>query len=136
MAYGVAPPEVQVSNVMPPLVKTWRYRGKHAARARSFNEWLVRDWLKEGEWQDRNVFVFDFYTILTGADHHHRIQDGEVEHIYRPGCDAAFYPVRSGDSHPSSEGNRRATDEFVPLLNAWYGMWKANAVLRDGAPTE
>jgi hypothetical protein len=112
-----------VAVTAPPLVKTWRYRGKHAAMARKFNDWLVKDWLKEANWENKNVFVFDFYNVLTGDDHHHRVVDGKVEHTYKSGSNFAAYPVARKDSHPDAKGNQRSTDEFVPLLNAWVKVW-------------
>jgi len=37
----------------------------------------------------------------------------------------SFYP--SGDDHPSAAGNRKATEEFIPLLNIYYNRWAATA---------
>jgi hypothetical protein len=96
-----------------------------AENARAFNNWLMSEWLVD--YEGNNVVIFDFYNVLTGRDHHHRLVDGQVEHTYREGADTLAYP--SDDDHPSAEGSRKATEEFVPLLNAWYKRWKA------GAPT-
>jgi hypothetical protein len=95
----------------------------YAANARAFNEWLMNDWLSE--YPLSNVVVFDFYTVLTGADHHHRIVNGQIEHSFLPGANTLVYP--SGDDHPSVEGSRKATREFVPLLNYYYHRWMENA---------
>jgi hypothetical protein len=65
--------------------------------------------------------VFDFYNVLTGRTHHHRVVDGEIEHTYVDGRNTTAYP--SEDDHPSREGNRKATEEFVPLLNLYYHRW-------------
>jgi hypothetical protein len=35
-----------------------------------------------------------------------------------------YYPT-DGDDHPSSAGNRKATEEFVLLLNTYYNKWAA-----------
>jgi hypothetical protein len=35
-----------------------------------------------------------------------------------------YYPS-NGDDHPSRKGNRKATDEIVPLLNVYYHRWLA-----------
>ena len=94
----------------------------HAANARAFNRWLVQDWLTG--YGGSNVAVFDFYNVLTGAGHHHRFRGGRVEHTCQPGADSLYYPS-DGDDHPSPDGNRRATTEFVPLLNVFYNRWLA-----------
>jgi len=48
-----------------------------------------------------------------------------VEHTYAKGHDLLYYP--SGDDHPSHAGNSKATEEFIPMLNAFYNRWKATA---------
>jgi hypothetical protein len=73
-----------------------------ARLAREFNNWLAAadGWLKDYPY--RNVVVFDYYDVLTG--------DGAA--------DWSVYPTNDGcDSHPSGDGQRVATDRFVPLLN-------------------
>ena len=47
-----------------------------------------------------------------------------MEHTCQPGADSLYYPS-DGDDHPSLAGNRRATAEFVPLLNVFYNRWLA-----------
>lgn len=93
-----------------------------AANARAFNTWLVESWL-DG-YAGRNVAVFDFYNVLTGPENHHRLVGGVVEHVHTPGMDSAYYTV-GGDDHPTVEGSRKATEEFVPLLDHFYAQWKA-----------
>lgn len=95
----------------------------YAANARAFNQWLVNEWL--AGYPLSNVAVFDFYTVLTGRDHHHRFVNGQIEHAFVPGANTLVYP--SGDDHPSEAGSRKATEEFVPLLNVYYNRWKENA---------
>ncbi len=96
-----------------------------AANARAFNNWLVDDWLHENSYPYANVAVFDFYNVLTGKDHHHRFLDGQIEHVFSAGRNTAYYPSASDDDHPSSRGNRKATDEFLPLMNVYYRRWIA-----------
>lgn len=76
---------------------------KIGQRARSFNNWLKdveSGWLKGYEL--KNVVVFDYYDILTG--------NGESDWL--------IYPTGDGtNSHPSSEGNSKVAEEFVPFLN-------------------
>jgi hypothetical protein len=71
--------------------------------AREFNAWLVDGWLADR--CPRNVVVFDYYGVLT--DH--------------GATNWSAYPTQAGrDSHPSSAGNRRAAEAFVPfLIEAW-----------------
>ena len=77
-------------------------RGLAAANlAREFNTWLVdrNGWLKD--YTLSNVVVFDYYDILTG--------EGE--------SNSAAYASGSDDSHPNSEGQKKAAEAFVPLVN-------------------
>lgn len=96
----------------------------HAANARAFNAWLVKDWL--ASYRGTNVALFDFYNVLTGPDNHHRFRNGKIEHTWQPGADTLRYPS-DGDDHPSQAGNRKATEEFVPLLNVYCNRWIATA---------
>ena len=72
-------------------------------RARYFNNWLKdveSGWLSG--YPLKNVVVFDYYDILT--------KNGK--------SNWAEYPTKEGrDSHPSSEGNSVAAQEFVHFLN-------------------
>jgi hypothetical protein len=99
--------------------------GTYAANARAFNNWLVYNWLWENNYTQSNVAVFDFYNVLTHANYHHRFYYGDVQH-YFGGINTLYYPT--GDDHPSVTGSRKATTEFVPLLNVYYRRWKAGAV--------
>lgn len=94
----------------------------YSANARAFNVWLVQDWLDD--YEDDNVAVFDFYNVLTHADNHHRFHDGAIEYVTDRGDDTLYYPS-DGDDHPSPAGNRKATEEFVPLLNVFYHRWQS-----------
>jgi len=100
---------------------------EYAANARAFNNWLVNDWLDENNYPFANVAVFDFYNILTGPDNHHRFDGQGIEHVYQGGRDTSYYPSSPGDDHPSPEGSRRATEEFLPLLNVFYNRWRSGA---------
>jgi len=94
----------------------------HSANARAFNNWLVDDWLKG--YKGNNVAVFDFYNVLTGPKNHHRFRNDKVEHVAVKGRNTLYYPS-NGDDHPSPKGNKKATAEFVPLLNVYFHRWKA-----------
>jgi hypothetical protein len=86
-----------------------------------------------------NVFVFDFYNVLTtnGGDagtndaglesgNHHRWWNGGVQHKTDGDDDVnpnvLEYPT--GDNHPSKAGNEKATTEFAPLLNNVYSSFQ------------
>ncbi|MBN2177463.1 MAG: hypothetical protein JW722_07385 [Demequinaceae bacterium] len=105
-----------------------------AMNARALNTWLVEDWL-DG-YPHSNVAVFDFYNVLTSnggnpykndlgsADgNHHRFLDGQVQYVTNQGQNTSAYAV-DYDSHPTSEGNFKATGEFVPMLNLFYQRWR------------
>jgi len=81
-------------------------------------------WLES--YRGRNVAVFDFYNVLTGPDNHHRLRNGKIEHVANSRQNTLHY-ASDGDDHPSRTGNRKATEEFVPLLNAHYNHWIAGA---------
>ena len=93
------------------------------------------EWLEESDYQQGNVAVFDFYNVLTGPDNHHRFRDGKVEHIAVEGMNTAYYPTAEDDDHPSPEGNRKATEEFVPLLNTFFHRWQSGSGDRPWAPS-
>jgi hypothetical protein len=107
----------------------------HAAKARAFNNWLVNDWLKN--YPNNNVAVFDFYNVLTSnggnagvnnagssVGNHHRWWGGAIQHLQTVASDTAAYASAVNDSHPTEAGNRKATAEFVTLLNVYYHSWK------------
>ncbi len=100
-----------------------------AHNARAFNTWLVEDWLRENNYPLNNVAVFDFYNVLTHPDNHHRFVNGEIEYITSNGNDTLHYPTSRDDDHPDPQGSRKATEEFVPLLNVFYHRWMSGAPL-------
>ncbi|MBN2101101.1 hypothetical protein JW710_04415 [Candidatus Dojkabacteria bacterium] len=75
---------------------------KHSSNARAFNNWLKNDWITDYEYD--NVAVFDFFDILTA--------NGESNYLE--------YYDDEYDDHPSMEGNRIATEEFILFLNEAY----------------
>ena len=108
--------------------------GTYAANARSFNNWLVNDWLTGYPYN--NVMVFDFYNVLTSnggsaevndygksTGNHHRWQDGQVQHIVGTNKNTAAYAQAWDDDHPTAAGNQKASAEFIPLLNYAYNRW-------------
>jgi len=99
----------------------------YAENARAFNLWLVNDWLSENNYTLNNVAVFDFYNVLTASNAHHQYQHGQIEHVVGS-SDTLHYPT--GDDHPSAGGSRKATEQFIPLLNIFYNSFKETAPLQ------
>jgi hypothetical protein len=118
--------------IVPPPLAENATNAAQATNARAVANWLVTNWLSD--YSHKNVAVFDFYNVLTSnggsADtsdlgkeggNHHRWWNGRVQHSTTGSSNYLEYPT--GDSHPSQAGNRKATGEFVPLLNYYYHRW-------------
>lgn len=97
----------------------------HAANARALNNWLVNTWLKNYSYN--NVAVFDFYNVLTATNNHHRFINGAVEHVITTPSNTSAYASGPYDSHPNATGNKKATAEFIDLLNVFYNRWMGAA---------
>ncbi len=121
--FKTRPDKLFVVITAPPLTD-----GTHAANARAFNNWLVNDWLKENNYTQPNVAVFDFYNILTGPDNHHTYVNDRIEHTINNNRNTSYYP--SEDDHPNRAGNQKATMEFIPMLNILYNRWQATAPIQ------
>jgi hypothetical protein len=115
--FSTRPDKLFIVITAPPLSDS-----TYADNARAFNNWLVNDWLRENNYTLQNVAVFDFYNILTDKNAHHWMNGNQVEHIQGKRNTLA-YP--SGDDHPNERGSRKATDEFIPLLNYYYDRWQS-----------
>jgi hypothetical protein len=90
------------------------------AKTRELCDWLTdRDsgWLSG--LSTGNVFVFDLYNVLTHPDAHHRMVNGEEIHESVPGRNTLYFDTE-GDNHPNHEGNVKAGEEFIGLLDRWY----------------
>ena len=129
--FSTRPDKLFIVVCAPPLSDpTW------SANARALNQWLVNDWLTG--YPHNNVFVFDFYNVLTtnGGDpdtndldqetgNHHRLWKGAVQHKTDgdndSNGDVSEYPT--GADHPSSAGGQTASAEYVKLLNIAYHRW-------------
>ena len=93
------------------------------ARTRELANWLADRWTGWlSGYNGGNVFVFDYYNVLTHQRNHHYVRDGYEYHVVAASQNTLYYP--SGDDHPSAAGQQKATAEFVPLLKAWYHQWK------------
>ena len=126
--FKTRPDKLFVLIVSPPL-RSADTNASQAANARYLANWLTDPSGYLGGYSAGNVFVFDYYTVLTGG--HHRIVGGAVEHSAGPTNYLAF---PTGDSHPSAAGDQVATSEFVPMLNAAYNSWKAGAAVPGMTP--
>jgi hypothetical protein len=136
----------------------------YASNARSLNEWLVNDWLKDYPYN--NVAVFDFYNVLTTnggsssindlgqetGNHHRWWSTSAVLESLPPTIwvhkaiqhttngdddsnpDVLEYPSSTDDDHPSTAGNLKATGEFPLLLNIFYHCWKGTGGCPDETP--
>lgn len=106
--------------VVPPPLRPVDTSAPNAANARYLANWLVdRDgWL--AGYAGGNVVAYDYYTVLTGG--HHRVSGGMVEH--KAGA-SNYLAFPTGDSHPSAAGDRIASAEFAPFLNAALRSWQA-----------
>jgi parallel beta-helix repeat protein len=92
---------------------------------RDLCNWLVdseNGWLSD--YTGSNVFVFDFYCVLSEVNSHHRWNNGQIEHVYASDYDG-ISPYHDGDDHPNAEGNQKATEEFIGFLNYAYNTWKS-----------
>jgi len=118
----------------PPLVSN-DTDATRAANARAVCNWLVNNWL--AKYPYKNVAVFDFYNVLTSnggntnkndlgwaKGNHHRIRNGKVEHTQTVKNNYSAYGSALDDSHPTAAGGKKATGEFVTLLNYYYNRWK------------
>jgi len=108
----------------------------NAANARALNNWLVKEWLSS--YPHKNVFVFDFYNVLTSnggntgvndlgkeSGNHHRFWKvaARSEHVQTASNNFSAYASAPDDSHPTAAGGKKATGEFVPLLNIAVHCW-------------
>jgi hypothetical protein len=132
--FATRPDKLFVVITAPPLSDS-----TYANNARAFNNWLVRDWLNG--YPQSNVFVFDFYNVLTSnggspavndaqrqTGNHHRWWQGAVQHKTDGGYNVSAYATAPDNDHPNAVGDAKATLEFVPLLNAAVNAWLAASV--------
>jgi hypothetical protein len=117
--FKTRPDKMFVLVVSPPLRKA-DTSAENAANARALANWLVSPAGLLKDYTAGNVFVFDYYTVLTGG--HHRVVGTAIDHT-AGATDYLAYPT--GDSHPSAAGDARATADFVPMLNAAFRAWSS-----------
>lgn len=128
--FGAHPDKLFIVITAPPLQDP-----SLAGNARAFNNWLVNDWLNENNYPYSNVAVFDFYNVLTHSSNHHRWNGEKIEHIINNPRNTSYYPSAPDDDHPNAAGSRKATEEFIPLLNIFYHRWQSTGQPYPG-PTQ
>ena len=126
------PEKLFVAVVAPPVTSPDTPGGRALAN------WLVDHWLQDSGYTAGNVFVFDYYNVVSSktgggssdvglaSGNHHRVWNGAVQHKADDGADRLAYPSAGGDSHPNAAGDLKATAEFIPLLNNAYNAWLGN----------
>ncbi len=112
--------------------------GRYSSNARSFNQWLVNDWLKDYPYT--NVAVFDFYNVLTTNGGNTDTSDV----VRKQGIITAGGIILSGTVETGrglsyvipqpvhlrltttipAAGNRKATGVSLPLPNLAYNRWQ------------
>lgn len=116
--FGAHPDKMFILITSPPM--------QHISKAKNTRElanWLVSKdgWL--ADYNTGNVFVFDLYNVLTAPGNHHYFDGTKEVHEIGDSSNELYYDS-GGDDHPNTEGNRKAAEEFVTLLNYWYGQFK------------
>jgi hypothetical protein len=116
LSYFAAHPDKMFILVTPPPEINISY----PENTRELCNWLVDEWsVNYRNTYGDNLYVFDFYNVLTHPDNHHWIVEGVESHEVNNSNNELYY-YSGTDNHPTSEGNIKATEEFVPLLNYWY----------------
>lgn len=103
-----------------------------AELTRELTLWLVDyedGWLSEYPYS--NVQPFDYYNVLTDPENHHRVEGTSVVHVVSsdpvdPDNPDELYYYSGSDNHPTAAGHQKATEEYLPLLNAYYHLWQSS----------
>jgi|GEM_PF-839110 len=94
-----------------------------ADNTRELTNWLVDENGYRKNYKHNNLYIFDLYNVFTSPDNHHYIMDGKEEHIVADASNTLYYDS-DGDDHPNGIGNKKAANEFIPLLNFWYKQFR------------
>ena len=111
----------QHSNVLfiavtaPPMRPGDGYRSDEGARARTFNNWLKKDYVDAyiDSTGLRNLAVFDLFDILATPSTKPR------------GANALSPNYRTRDSHPNVKGSRLLTGSFLPCFRNAVNFWNS-----------
>lgn len=119
--------KIFIISFTPPLLPA-STTAERATNTRIVANWLVNEWLQSANWENKNVYVFDQFNVLTHANNRHTYSGGQVIHYTDPSSDNYLvYPRSSTDNHPSGAGHQKATANFVPLLQHWISTYEAFA---------
>lgn len=93
------------------------------------NPLQIFQWPGVSEYPYFNVQPFDYYNVLTDPNNHHMVEDESVVHVISsdpedPDHPNELYYYTGTNNHPTSEGHQKATEEYLPLLNAYYNLWQ------------
>jgi len=134
LKYFISHPEKLFILITAPPLSDATYSGN----ARVLNQWLMTEWLKD--YTLKNVFVFDFFNVLTTnggstdisdanaeTGNHHRWHNNQIQYLFDGVSNTSKYASGGGDDHPNETGSLKATIEYLPLLNIAYNRWKASA---------
>ena len=135
LGYFAARPDKMFVLIVSPPQAPGNTDAYHAGNARALANWLTTEWL--AGYEGRNVFVYDFYNVLTSNSgdewtsdigtaegNHHRVHEGAVQHLQTVDKNDSAYPSDPYDGHPTDAGNQKATHEYVPVLNVFYNCWQ------------
>lgn len=101
---------------------------ERADNTRIVANWLVDEWLQDAGWENKNVYVFDQFNVLTHINNRHTYLNGQVTHHTDPASgNYLVYPRSASDNHPSGAGHQKATADFVPLLQHWIATYESFA---------
>jgi len=88
-------------------------------KTRELCNWLVDKNGWRNDYTKNNLYVFDFYNVLTDEDNHHVLSGGVEQQIVNDSSNTLRYDS-GGDDHPNDEGSYKAAEELVPLLMHWF----------------
>ena len=99
---------------------------QEATNARSLNNWLVNEWLQNADYVNKNVYVWDYFNVLTNANNHHYVVDGAVRHVTASG--SGNYTISAydldGQGHPNTAGSSKGATELTQCIDLWYSIWR------------
>lgn len=78
----------------------------HDEKTRELCNWLVSEYGWRKEYTGNNLFVFDFYSVLTSENNHHIFSEGKEMRIINDNSNT-LYDDSDGDDHHNDEGNRK-----------------------------
>jgi hypothetical protein len=115
------PEHLFVVMVNPPRLES-ESDSTEGANMRALSLWMVREWLQNHSAKDQNIYVYDYYNVLTDTDAHHRVVGGLLTHEVVPGA-SNFLEYYVSNNHPSEAGQQKVAGEFQGVLNTWYQRW-------------